>query len=887
MLMKNKIMKNINIVYIITIIVLSTSGCIREKLTDTVKTEKRILICSFENNEAGSNNITTKTSITRYGKTVWKVGDKIWVSNGINSDTLTVSSEYDGKKYCEFNTDLKGKLYIVYPLSVSRGIDASGKIKIEIPHIQDGTFASSNIAVAVAEDRYVKMKNVTSVLKFRIPEDAKPVKAVSIIGAGNKPAGYFTVDMTNDIPNIVSTDLFNDIIVKTDGLSGNFYATVVPGVYNAGFSMSAITIDLHNAYESKSTSTTKTLAINEFYDLGNIGYSLKSLKGDGSSNNPWLISNFFEMLAFTYYVNDGNTMEGQYIKLTDNIKTVTIPIGLYNVSTQKGIAFRGNFDGGNKTITVDLNQTGKDAMALFANVSDGSNIHNVNIEGHVKSNYDYVGSLIGFLNASSSVKISDCMSSANVEGFGYVGGLIAYTSSPKKIKVIDIERCVNKGTVKGHGRYVGGLAGSVNYTKIRNTSNVGYVEGTQCVGGISGNTYSSELTKCVNTGKIFAFKKAGDFGKLKGKRWSADYLGGAAGISGYSYGGSKHIHCDNSGTIEGVNKTGGIVGASYWGSIESCTNSGNVLVSDEAGGGITGWIITHSSINGCTNTGKITVQKNYSGGIIGIAQSYHKSAKIVISKCYNEGEIVSYKGQSVGGILGHAYVMNNVANITVDKCANKERGEVSGVKLVGGIIGSEDRYSDWSRMNIYNCENHAKITGTGIGDKTEVNIGGIFGGMIHNTKQQGVMIKNCYNTGNVEYADASDITPNAGGIAGYLNHGANAYITNVYNSGKVGPKSGEMAESASCGAIIGFNVVQQSKIGNAYYLKNSCPYVISEKSKYTDYTNIISVDKVGNLETPAVIGSNQYNTIHSALDAWSKSDKEFYRWTYGPKFKYE
>ena len=161
---------------------IASAACAREEVLDGGQTrgELRTFTCSFDEETQ------TKTDITKQGKTVWSEGDKIFVTNGTESDTLTVDSKFAGQRYFEFSTTLEGKIYVVYPCTAAKGVK-DGKFTLEVPSNQNGLFGSANIACAVAEDRYVKMKNVTSVLRFKVSADAAAaVKVVSINSVNNK-----------------------------------------------------------------------------------------------------------------------------------------------------------------------------------------------------------------------------------------------------------------------------------------------------------------------------------------------------------------------------------------------------------------------------------------------------------------------------------------------------------------------------------------------------------------------------------------------------------------------------------------------------------------------------------------------------------------------------
>ena len=333
-------------------IAMTFSACVKEDILDAPQRpvgEERTFTVSFE----GCDDEDTRTDITKQGKTVWATGDQLLVTNGTDADTVTVPASANGQKYFDFSTTVTGTIYVVYPVRAYQNMTSDKKLVLNVPRIQDGTFGSANIAVAVASDRKVKMRNVTSVLKFRVPSSVTtPIKVVSINSVGNNVAGTFSVDMASGNPVVATPDTLNindttklatsysgDAVVKVDGVAGsNFYATVIPGTYTKGFSMTAVTLDLDHASESKTTVSDKALGVNELFDLGSIGTDLKPMGGTGTQSDPYVITNFPEYLVFTYYVNEGNSMRDKYVKVTSDISGITTPVGIWD-----GLSFPGQF----------------------------------------------------------------------------------------------------------------------------------------------------------------------------------------------------------------------------------------------------------------------------------------------------------------------------------------------------------------------------------------------------------------------------------------------------------------------------------------------------------------------------------------------------------------
>lgn len=871
-------------------IAIATVACSKEELFNSngKQPQLRTITCSFDEGDA------TKTDITQKGKTVWSEGDKIWVSNGTAFDTLTVDKAYAGQKYCEFKTALEGTLYVVYPFSAAQGV-TDGKFQIDVPQIQNGIFGAANICVAVATDRYVKMKNVTSVLKFDIP-DTTPILAVSINAADNPVAGTCSVDMTSGTPVVTPLETASSMVVKTAGLTGKFYATVIPGTYNAGFTMTAVSNDLKHASQTRSTVSAKELKANDLFNLGTIGDDLKPLNGDGSSSAPWEISSFPQFLAFAYYVADGNTMAGQYAKVTNDISGITSSIGTYDDANKVYAPFKGNFDGNGKTLTLSMKQLGMNASGLFANVADSAYIHDVKVAGTLTSNYSFVGGLIGVMyTEKTSATVDNCTSTATVKGASKVGGLIGYSvgNSLKTIK-----NCTNEGTVTAE----------------------------TTAAGVCGYSYHSDLYKDVNKGTVTTTADNGGVyigtNAGGGKFTDGNWVNGTGGVVGWAQN-STVLTCSNSGDVTAVNKIGGVVGSAYYSEINYANNTGKVSCTTGVMGGVVGWILTYGNLFNSSNSGVVdgADKSGWVGGVLGYAspQAY-KPYPITIARCTNTGK-VSATGSGVGGVVGYSYSMmlayggktygnrtmiydcTNEGDVTstgdyvggiygftkdwwswtvpvISGCANK--GNITGNNYVSGIVGYIEAYSSGVIFMIDNCENHGNILTTRTDDAGEF-AGGIVGAFTKGCNSgRGVRLRNCLNDGNIQYSDASHVKVNMGGIAGYFSSKQNSY--NCFNGGTVGPVSGTIASGAEAtlGALIG-NCA--ATLNYSYYLVTTCANPVGTSSGVKAGATIISSDASGNMATSISINSVAYSTVVEALNA-NATGLYGWKWNSKPVFVY-
>ena len=265
-----------------------------------------------------------------------------------------------------------------------------------------------------------------------------------------------------------------------------------------------------------------------------------------SEENMLKISTADELKAFRDDVNGGNTYEGWYVYLANNITLDTNqewePIGLYPMENsspddETNKPFSGIFDGCQHEINgIYINTTDK-VQGLFGLIVNGkiSNLGvggNCNIDGGAAT-----GGVVGYLYDNS--QIVNCYSKANVEApYTMVGGIVGQMA-----KSCTLRQCFNTATING-SQYVGGICGNLSIdSKVEESYNIGIVKGDSYIGGISGYVQeNSMIYMCYNEGMVSGNKTIG-------------------GISGGSYRNSSLKSVYNTGNITGqLNNIGGIVG---------------------------------------------------------------------------------------------------------------------------------------------------------------------------------------------------------------------------------------------------------------------------------------------------------------------------------------
>ncbi len=934
-------MKKITYLVIAAVTLISVASCVKDQF-ETFTTEGPMV----ENEFTVSLPPATRTSITEEGKTVWAAGDTLWVYNGVYTEKVGVPEEAWGKKEFKFVvktatfSDTTKTLYVVYPYSAAAGV-AEGKVKVKVPAVQNGDFGEANIAAAVAEDYTIALKNVTSLLKVTIPEETDaPIYSLSVSAAnGNPLTGTCAVDFSGETPVVTPVSSGSNVSVQVDAFTGAIYLTVIPGTYDAGFKMTAATIDFEHASQTKVTTVANTVKVNDLVDLGVIGDDLKPLNGEGTEANPWQIETLGHMIALATTVSNGETFSGKFFKLVADIEGVNTPIGFYP-NDKNNHPFCGDFDGANHTVKIDINGADQPyalRLGLFGALSGGAHIHDLVIDGSVISTGDALGALAGRVDAASDapVLIENVTNKATVKGPNYIGGLVGYVKSTVADK-FNVKNCVNEGTVTATGLYGGGIIGSTfdsqqKNKNVENCVNKGTVSANANAGGILGNGYYTTVKNCSNVGKVSAASPYNGIWSYVNKKWqfTGYYDRATGGIAGFLQNCAVN-GCTNSGEVKGVLHVGGVVGSAYWTNIRNCSNSASVkshtnakyniqnLTDISMVGGVVGYIFHHSSVydsdntgdisgfgmvggvvghvqgcaqtygsasdrqfvKNCKNSGKISGTAKGVGGVCGTVTAQQFWPTVYVEDCVNDGEVVS-TSEAVGGVVGMMYNFNTSNDLHVFGCVNN--GDVKGIMWVGGIIGM-----GFSRANVTaaqwtagfrNLENNGKVTATRAGASNALVTGGIIGTLTTNNYSTGTInMENVVNNGEVVYTDAGHVNTYVGGIAGRIHAGK---IVNSASNAKVGPATGAKAEGADArmGAIVGS--YEGGTVSNGYYHNAVCSQALGTAGKQVESTaNVIVYDPdfYGFLEYSAKIKDEEYNIVDEALNAWIGTSTAYKTW---------
>lgn len=317
-------------------------------------------------------------------------------------------------------------------------------------------------------------------------------------------------------------------------------------------------------------------------------------KGDGSSDNPYIISSGAELAYLAKEVNSGTVFTGYYFELGNNIELnsesvfakdsegkVTgikpnndvnewTPIGA-SINSKINRFYAEQFDGKGYSISGIVIESDDSYQGLFG--AAYTNIQNLTIKNSYISADSYVGAIAG----ESRGQIKNCKNeNSAVIGTDNVGGLFGYHYGGKTTD------CINQGNVQ--------LVSGENRWKV--------------AGGIFGENYQSNVENCYNLGEVVGDTKT-YLGGIVGKNTSANIL-----------------NSFNSGKLKSAEVIGGVAGSAT-GIINGCGNSAVIEKADastEYAGGVVGKMIgSDSEIANSYNVGSVTAK--IAGGVVGDNQS--------------------------------------------------------------------------------------------------------------------------------------------------------------------------------------------------------------------------------------------------------------------------
>ncbi|MBR5515915.1 MAG: hypothetical protein IKU52_06905 [Clostridia bacterium] len=245
-------------------------------------------------------------------------------------------------------------------------------------------------------------------------------------------------------------------------------------------------------------------------------------KGSGTSSDPFIISNAYELDMVRMYCIDDLT-GAYYYKIvtptteyisTDGKNTKTFVYNPLDLSSYDSwnpiVGFKGTFNGNYSSsntnsklsvINLKISSPNGENTGLFANISGKATITDLFIEEAqiAVTKGTNAGILVGSVNANgSNVTIQKCIASGKISGTENVGTLIGYANNN-----LTVSRTVNfaiVNAVTNCGGIIGNAASSA-VSVVDSYSTSVLLNATQC-GGIYGSSSSANITSCLFTGNI-------------------------------------------------------------------------------------------------------------------------------------------------------------------------------------------------------------------------------------------------------------------------------------------------------------------------------------------------------------------------------------------------
>lgn len=253
------------------------------------------------------------------------------------------------------------------------------------------------------------------------------------------------------------------------------------------------------------------------YDEAKGGYTDGATTWSPNSDGVYEIGNLDQLKFFRDAVNDGNSFNGQTVKLTTSIDLNNeewTPIG------KNGATFQGTFDG------------------------QGNTVSNLKITREISNFAENCGiGFFGYTNAPATIT-NLTINNVDITGSLYIGAVVGYGFTGK-----EISNCHVTGDVE--------------------------IEGWWYIGGIGGNGYVSKVSDCSVVGNEGSYIKAVSYDNEVGS-----YVGGIWGYRGEGNNTIADCSVDNI-DISGMDRIGGICGiAHYANTIEECSISNSSITAD-------------------------------------------------------------------------------------------------------------------------------------------------------------------------------------------------------------------------------------------------------------------------------------------------------------------
>ena len=641
----------------------------------------------------------------------------------------------------------------------------------------------------------VTFSHVASLLRFSITGEKK-IDSVTLTAAdaNTSLSGTFTIGATGGVLNGSLTPASGGGAINYN-FGGHiqlsetpfvFYVAVPAGTYAGGINLEIVDNDSGHMNVAVLDGNSNTLAAGKVVEFDNITYI------PAKANNLKQIWNTTTFQEFVTAVAGGNkTLNARLTPSGASIDLSSIASSFASIEGYKGI-----FDGNGKTLSGLTKPMFDDLQGVVKNLTLNSTIAATAADGYHWG--IFANQIIPSLEVDDVPGLQNC--TAN--------GSITWTPASAVNSMMTLGGLV--GNNKG-----GTITGCTNNAAVTFANN-GVSNGNQpSIGGVVGRTQKGgdlktqgEISNCNNYGTVIC---AAEFSQNI-------YIGG---VLGYQVEKAETMSgCVNHGLVKvastastgGALQLGGVIGMGK-GTIESCTNASDGVVTSEAGfaassyinqGGVVGRLNreadTYSGLTnaGTINVGAITTSTStgvYIGGVVGRCNEGASLSELTNSGSINASLEEPAYTTFIGGIVSR--VTKSITNCnSTGGTINYTGTNAASALYIGGIVG----YTNAADVAIPSCTSAMTINVGGAFSPT----GGNFyatGGIIGNVAIASASVSDCLNTGNITVSQ--DLTSNGytylGGVAGRTQ----GSISNSSNGGTVTFSGRNSAQNPWIGGIVG------------------------------------------------------------------------------------
>lgn len=391
-----------------------------------IKSDKTVVFTATSEKANG------KTTIGADGTTVeWASGDVIDILWDGGSTTSSAASAGSTTTF-EAEVDPASAYYAVYPASV--GSLSADVLSINVPTTQDGTFASSNIAVAKTDavSHNLSFYNATALVKFSV-SDAEYNKAVFAGTNGEAVAGEATIDFGDgtSAPTVTAASTAAKSVEVTLSGAGDYYFAVLPGTFSNGFSITLFKNSV--AERPKSVQTSRTLGRATILDMGAVDgvasitdYFVKP-SGTGSGKSWDKAMGPAQLKALLETSSDSGVSDAK-ARLLDGVTIhmaagdyylageaeAVVEVGFASYASHVSITFKGGYPatltGTNTTAARDTSVTAftGNSEAKILHITDNANITFDGITFKNSNTTDSEHAALGINSSSASVTVQHC-----------------------------------------------------------------------------------------------------------------------------------------------------------------------------------------------------------------------------------------------------------------------------------------------------------------------------------------------------------------------------------------------------------------------------------------------------------------------------------------------